>query len=688
MATIDTGAAARAAAERRRQEQLREQQRREAAKKAAQAAAKKAAAKKPAAPPVQREAFSGGRRRVAAKAISSERTDLSAAGVTDARSARAALRTLIPPGKRGGNDGDARKAQELMNRMAEAAEAHSAGKPAAGYCLREVQDILQAGGFPGSQVPRLPYARNFAEHLNSSPANLKAAGLQKLDIDNPYDAPKGSIVVVRPGTPGTSHPTAGDIVIAGGNGRFYNDGEMGYGGPQNFPKGNDYVLGVYAPTGAKGAAAPSVEDSLTADTLQKIMPKVGDEKARELAPVLRDAMTAAKVKSPEEAAAFVAMVAEGTDQFSKPEAESMQLVVDAAQTWRSGDLGDLAKQGDLTRLAKELDLPVSKAQENAGTRTPQGNQEEAYAYFIEKGLSPAQAAGIVGNLMQESGVDPKSVQAGGPGRGIAQWSVGERWTGVEALARKQGKSPQDLGVQLDYLWQELNTTESASLTALKQTKTPEEAAVSFEENFERAGIPNNEARMANARAVLEKFGGYTYGGSQIGEQYYQRGLDVFGAKDEQTAAPSATGDGGTSSAGGTSSSGGTSTTGGAEAPSETAAAPASQVQPSRELASQVEALGADVDPFTLWFIEQLMALYGGELAKALESDPDFQKFVKAQKGMKNWKPGDKVPKAVMAAFMAKKLKSAGIDPKQPNAAAKLLEELNLVGEVTRGPVSA
>ena len=52
---------------------------------------------------------------------------------------------------------------------------------------------------------------------------------------------------LRAGTPGTRHPTAGDIAVATGDGGFYNDGKMGYGGRDNFKAGNDYVLGVYVP---------------------------------------------------------------------------------------------------------------------------------------------------------------------------------------------------------------------------------------------------------------------------------------------------------------------------------------------------------------------------------------------------------------------------------------------------------
>src|SRR5258708_35707736 len=48
------------------------------------------------------------------------------------------------------------------------------------------------------------------------------------------------------------------------------------------------------------------------------------------------------------------------------------------------------------------------------------NDKAAVDYFLGKGLANFQAAGIVGNLDQESGVDPLAVQSGGPGRGIAQ----------------------------------------------------------------------------------------------------------------------------------------------------------------------------------------------------------------------------------------------------------------------------
>jgi hypothetical protein len=140
-----------------------------------------------------------------------------------------------------------RRARAALARVAKRA---SAGRRPDGRCYNHVWKFLSWIGSYGRVVQRgIPashadYAKQFAYLVNPNPA---AYGLRKLNLDNPYMAPEGAIVVVRPGTPGTGHPTAGDIAIADGNGRFYNGGEMGYGGPRNFPPGNRHVLGIYVP---------------------------------------------------------------------------------------------------------------------------------------------------------------------------------------------------------------------------------------------------------------------------------------------------------------------------------------------------------------------------------------------------------------------------------------------------------
>jgi hypothetical protein len=150
-----------------------------------------------------------------------------------------------------------------MQALLAQAKANADGKKPLGHCYHVVKEDIDEVGYGGitkqgdtafpKQIPGSDqeYAHQFADYMNATAANGQTnasnLGLQKLPITNPYDAPPGSIIVVRAGTPGTRNPVAGDIVVAGGGGKFYNDGNMGYGGSQNFPAGNNYVLGIYAP---------------------------------------------------------------------------------------------------------------------------------------------------------------------------------------------------------------------------------------------------------------------------------------------------------------------------------------------------------------------------------------------------------------------------------------------------------
>lgn len=84
------------------------------------------------------------------------------------------------------------------------------------------------------------------------------------------------------------------------------------------------------------------------------------------------------------------------------------------------------------------------------------NQRYAYAFLVDRGFAPNAAAGIVGNLIQESGVDPHSNQVGGPGMGIMQWSQGERWQSLLNFAQSSGKNPYSLDTQLQYMLHEMS----------------------------------------------------------------------------------------------------------------------------------------------------------------------------------------------------------------------------------------
>jgi hypothetical protein len=139
------------------------------------------------------------------------------------------------------------------------------------------------------------------------------------------------------------------------------------------------------------------------------------------------------------------------------------------------------------------------------------NDKIAFDYFLAKGLTPVQASGVVGNLDQESNVDPAAVQPGGPGRGIAQWSVGGRWNhdagdNAVAYAASHGKSVTSLGLQLDFIWFELTTFTGYGLAALKTATTVSAATLAFMTDFEACGTCLSSQRISYAQTALNAYG--------------------------------------------------------------------------------------------------------------------------------------------------------------------------------------
>ena len=110
------------------------------------------------------------------------------------------------------------------------------------------------------------------------------------------------------------------------------------------------------------------------------------------------------------------------------------------------------------------------------------NAKRAYNFFINKGLKPHQAAGIVGSLSGESGenLNPSAINSTSGAFGTAQW-LGSR---KKKLMSKYGNKP-TLDQQLEFIWEELNTSEKKALDHLKNTSTVQDATRSFTENFER-----------------------------------------------------------------------------------------------------------------------------------------------------------------------------------------------------------
>lgn len=140
------------------------------------------------------------------------------------------------------------------------------------------------------------------------------------------------------------------------------------------------------------------------------------------------------------------------------------------------------------------------------------SDKTAFDFFVSKGLTAVQAAGIVGNLDQESGMNPKIKQfGGGPGRGIAQWSAGGRWDSSKndnavAFAKGKGIDVYALKTQLEFVWYELTTFPGYGLESLKDAKDVTTSVRVFMKKFEVCGACADAKRISFAKAALAAYG--------------------------------------------------------------------------------------------------------------------------------------------------------------------------------------
>ncbi len=151
-------------------------------------------------------------------------------------------------------------------------------------------------------------------------------------------------------------------------------------------------------------------------------------------------------------------------------------------------------------------------------------------YLTSKGLTLAAASGLVGNMMQESGLNPKRKQGGGEtttltngvGYGLVQWTFSDRQSKLKEIAASMGKSVGDISVQLEMVWYELTHGWKSTLVALNnRSLSPEDAAIiahgrtqeavktapAGDVRFKNAPTPGYEASGDNAPFILKVRGG-------------------------------------------------------------------------------------------------------------------------------------------------------------------------------------
>lgn len=172
-------------------------------------------------------------------------------------------------------------------------------------------------------------------------------------------------------------------------------------------------------------------------------------------------------------------------------------------------------------------LPTTERMEAAMPVNVGERSQKAFEFFRGKNWTPAQAAGIVGNLIHESSLsvaarNPGDGRDGSDSIGLSQWNS-SRAEALKRFATANGKDWRDFGVQLAFVDHELNTTETAARDRLKDAKTPREAAAIIGELFLRpkgSGKGNPEGmhgwsnRARQSEAVAAKFGGMKFDPSE------------------------------------------------------------------------------------------------------------------------------------------------------------------------------
>ena len=139
------------------------------------------------------------------------------------------------------------------------------------------------------------------------------------------------------------------------------------------------------------------------------------------------------------------------------------------------------------------------------------NAHKAMAYFMSKeggGWTKEQAAGIVGNLQQEStkNLDPNSFRKNdaGPGKhsyGLAQWNR-DRYDNLIKYTKSKNKPWNDFQTQLEFINWEFNNTHKAAADKIRKTTSAIDAANITNAHYEGSADRSNK-RANNAMALLE-----------------------------------------------------------------------------------------------------------------------------------------------------------------------------------------
>lgn len=179
--------------------------------------------------------------------------------------------------------------------------------------------------------------------------------------------------------------------------------------------------------------------------------------------------------------------------------------------------GLLDRAEQLIQDAKSLDLEGGSEGESEGDSGGSASDiggsggKKIYKFLKSKGLSDSQVSAVMGNLQQESNLDPNATNPTSGAYGIAQW-LGSRKSDLQSFAKSKGKKASDLDAQLDFLWKEMSSGQNSVMlknAGWSKKGSLESNTKAFATGFERMGA--NEAmmgtRVSNAKKFKDKYGG-------------------------------------------------------------------------------------------------------------------------------------------------------------------------------------
>ena len=127
--------------------------------------------------------------------------------------------------------------------------------------------------------------------------------------------------------------------------------------------------------------------------------------------------------------------------------------------------------------------------------------QEVMNALTGKGLNVAAACGVCGNMFYESTFNPAAVGDHGTSFGLCQWH------NARGTAMKSAVPNWETNVsgQIDFLWNELNSSYQSTLEALKSASNTEagakQAADAFVRKFEQPGDIDNQSAKRQAKAA-------------------------------------------------------------------------------------------------------------------------------------------------------------------------------------------